>query len=231
VRIVAIETSGREGSLAVLLGEASAARPIGEAQLGCEQRTAQSLAPALQSLLAKVGWSPGSIELVAVVVGPGSFTGLRIGATAAKVLAYAVSAAVAGVDSLDVLAWQAATAAVPLWTIMDAQRQELFVAQFEADKDGGMVRKSRTAIISEQAWLAGLQPGDHVIGPALIRLRPRLPEGVIALPEPNWRPTAAAVGQVAWQAYRQGRRDDVWTLVPNYFRPSAPEERARRRGD
>src|SRR5688572_10548194 len=99
MRIIAIETSGRHGSLAVLSGGAEDALLQCEAVLGGDQRTAQSLAPALRDLLAEVKWPPPSIGLVAVVVGPGSFTGLRIGVTTAKAFAYAVGAEIVGVNT------------------------------------------------------------------------------------------------------------------------------------
>jgi tRNA threonylcarbamoyladenosine biosynthesis protein TsaB len=191
-------------------------------------RTAQLLAPTLERLLAEVGWSARSIELVSVAVGPGSFTGLRIGVTTAKTLAYAVGAQIVGVNTMAVLAAQAPSLTA-LWTIMDAQRQELFVARYSAPDNGRRSPVGDTSIVAEQVWLDSLKPGEHVAGPALIRMEARLPEGVVAIrPEECWQPTAAAVGQVAWQLFQQGQRDDVWKLSPRYYRPSAAEEKASR---
>src|SRR5688572_11693336 len=136
MRIIAIETSGRHGSLAILSGDADDAQLQCEAGLGGEHRTAQSLAPALSDLLAEVNWPPATIGMVAVAVGPGSFTGLRIGVTTAKAFAYAVGAEIIGVNTLDVLASQTGQSPSPLWAIMDAQRQELFVAKFETSGGG-----------------------------------------------------------------------------------------------
>ena len=225
MRIVAIETSGTRGSLAALAGEPHRARLLRQIILSSDQRTAKVLAPALRALLSDVGWSPNSVQLVAVTVGPGSFTGLRIGVTTAKIFAYAVGGEIIGVNTLAVLATQAPPHARPLWTVMDAQRQELFVARFHSANEGDDAN-AMTSIISQDTWLAGLKPDDHVTGPALRRLAKRLSHGVIALPEDLWQPTASAVGQLAWQLYQGGRRDDVWKLVPNYYRPSAAEEKA-----
>jgi hypothetical protein len=55
----------------------------------------------------------------------------------------------------------------------------------------------------------------------------RLPAEGLALPAELWQPTAATVGQVAWRAYQAGQRHDVWKLLPNYFRPSAAEEKLK----
>ncbi|HEX5471854.1 MAG TPA: tRNA (adenosine(37)-N6)-threonylcarbamoyltransferase complex dimerization subunit type 1 TsaB, partial [Lacipirellulaceae bacterium] len=99
-RILAIETSGRHGSVATLGGEVGEARLVGQLALTGDQRTAQSLAPAMQQLLAAAQWTPESLDLVAVTVGPGSFTGLRIGVTTAKAFAYAVGADIIRVNTL-----------------------------------------------------------------------------------------------------------------------------------
>jgi tRNA threonylcarbamoyladenosine biosynthesis protein TsaB len=224
-RIVAIETSGRFGSAATLLGGADRSRLIGQIALSGDQRTAQALAPALQQLLKQADWSPTSIELVAVAVGPGSFTGLRIGVTTAKTFAYAVGAEVIGVNTLEALAAQAPVSAAPLWTILDAQRQELFAAKFLVDDAGQLRAECETSIIAQDAWLAELRPGDRVTGTALARLAARLPAGVEAVPPEFWQPMAEAIGQVAWQAYQLGQRDDVWKLAPKYYRASAAEEK------
>lgn len=224
-RILAIETSGRHGSVAALWGELNDARPIDQIVLTGQQRTAQALAPTLKQLLAESNWSPKEIELVAVAVGPGSFTGLRIGVTTAKAFAYAVGAEVIGVNTLQALAAQVPRSTAPLWTILDAQRQELFAAKFVVGDKFEIRAESEPSIISQDDWLARLRPGERVVGPALKRLAARLPPGIIALPEGFWEPIATAVGQIAWQAYQAGQRDDVWELAPNYYRLSAAEEK------
>jgi tRNA threonylcarbamoyladenosine biosynthesis protein TsaB len=225
MRILAIETTGQRGSIATLSGEGDSLTMVGQSMLNAERRTAQALAPALQTLLANAAWPPDSIQLVAVAVGPGSFTGLRIGVTTAKTFAYAVGAEVIGINTLVALAHQAPPAAEPLWTIMDAQRGELFVARFDPSDDGKLTITRDTSILPQDAWLAHLQPSDRVTGPATRRVLTKLPANISVVPEPHWQPTAEAVGYVGWQAYRAGQRDDIWQLVPHYYRQSAAEER------
>jgi tRNA threonylcarbamoyladenosine biosynthesis protein TsaB len=227
MRIIAIETSGRHGSVAALHGEAGGVSCLDQILLPQSERTARSLAPALRDLLHKAGWSARSIELVAVTSGPGSFTGLRIGVTTAKTLAYAIGANIIGIDTLEVLASQAAASTGRLWPVIDAQRQEVFTAAFGVPQDGQPRRVSDTVVMKQEVWLAELRAGDHVTGPALATLAERLPADVIAAPEELWQPTAAAVGLVAWEAYQSGRRDDVWKLLPNYHRLSAAEEKLK----
>jgi tRNA threonylcarbamoyladenosine biosynthesis protein TsaB len=224
MRILAIETTGRFGSVAILEADDGSAALQRETRLD-GGRTAQTLAPAIQNTLTKVGWPAGSIELVAVAVGPGSFTGLRIGVTTAKTLAYALGAQVMGVETMDVLAAQSPPGEGQLWTLMDAQRQELFVAKYSMEASDP-IRQSETSIISRDEWLSGLRPGERVTGLPLARLQQHLPAGVIKLPESSWQPTASAVGLVGWREYQRGCRDDVWKLAPRYLRLSAAEEKA-----
>jgi tRNA threonylcarbamoyladenosine biosynthesis protein TsaB len=222
MHILAIETSGPDASLAALVGEADgAARLVEQRFVTGPQRTAQYLAPRMVELLRAVGWSAKSIGLVSVAIGPGSFTGLRIGVTTAKTLAYSLGSHVIGVNALDVIASQAPRCAAPLWVVIDAQRQELFAAKFV-----DAARVGEPAIVSQADWLKMLRSSDRVTGPGLQRLRARLPSDVNVIDEACWQPLAASVGTLAWRDYAAGRRDDVWKLLPLYYRPSAAEEKA-----
>jgi tRNA threonylcarbamoyladenosine biosynthesis protein TsaB len=223
MRILAIETSGRQCSAAALWGVPEDAELLHQIAITGEQRTAQALQPSLHELLTHVGWRPPSVEFVAVAVGPGSFTGLRIGVTTAKTFAYAVGAKVVGVNTLAVLAAQSPQSPAPLWTVLNAQRQELFVARFVDTERDNQWTDCDTTIVACDAWLTQLKPGDRVTGPPLSSLKALLPPGVAAVPQEFWQPMAAAVGRVGWHAYQRGQRDDVWKLAPRYYRPSAPE--------
>jgi len=102
MRTIALETSSSSGSIALFEADRLVAESdLGAWELGRGQRTAQSLAPALQSILRQATWKPRDVELIAVTDGPGSFTGLRAGVTTAKVFAYATGAevVVAGPES------------------------------------------------------------------------------------------------------------------------------------
>ena len=85
MRLLALETSGMSGSVATL---ASGGKPQ-VVRLPATERSARGLAPAVREAVRLAGWKPTEVGVVAVTVGPGSFTGLRIGVTTAKTLAYA----------------------------------------------------------------------------------------------------------------------------------------------
>ena len=225
MRILALETSTIDGSVAALEDD----RVLGQTCLDPQLRTAQSFAPAIAERLQAVDWGPDDVQLIAVTQGPGSFTGLRIGVTAAKTLAYAVGAEVIGVNTLKVIACQTPQDLPQICAVFDAQRQQLFVASFRRRGDD-LEAVSEPEIVDNDVWLAGLPAGIAVTGPGLTRLRARLPTSVTVVDPGNWVPRAATVGRVGYLEYQQGKRDDLWKLNPLYYRKSAAEEKLEAKG-
>ncbi len=230
MRVLSLETSGTTGSVAVLEGKDL----IGQIDLPAGQRSAQSLVPTIQALLAQVGWKISQVKLLAVTSGPGSFTSLRIGVSTAKALAYAIGAEILGVNTLEVVARQAPGEWPLVKVVIDAQRDQLFAATLRSNEFGSselsrVQEPWQTSVVDNQAWLDALQPGDVVSGPGLKRLVDRLPAGVVVVDRALWMPSATVVGQVGFEQFTAGRRDDVFQLVPQYFRRTAAEEQWDRR--
>jgi tRNA threonylcarbamoyladenosine biosynthesis protein TsaB len=227
VRILAIETSGHAGTVALLEDYLLA----GEASLATDKRSARTLAPAIRDTLQSAGWQAADVRLVAVAVGPGSFTGLRIGVTTAKTFAYAVKAEVVAVNTLEVIAAQAPAEVNRLSVVLDAQRQQVFAGDFTRGADGLFEWNGSTAVVECDLWLAELRPSIAVSGPGLQKLAARLPSHIRTISPTLWLPRAATVGQLGWHRYQSGQRDDLWRLVPQYFRRSAAEEKLERSKD
>lgn len=221
LRILAFETSGAGASLAVLVGN----NLLADWSLEPPQRSAQALAPAMSDLLRSVGWKPSDVQLVAVTIGPGSFTGLRVGLTTAKTLAYAVGADIVAVNTLEVIASQAPADVRRVAVAVDAQRGQVYAAQFARSGEGKLEWVEQTAIVDADAWLTGLSDQVVASGPGLATLATRLPDGITALPKELWTPSARSVARVALAHHVAGRRDDVFQLVPLYLRNSAAEEK------
>lgn len=227
--LLALETSSLRGSVAAW----EDGKIIASRDLSPDQRSAQSLLPAIDALMTGLGRPPQAIRQIAVTNGPGSFTGLRVGVTAAKTLAYALGAKTVGVDTLDVIARQVIkeldycghTGSGRIHAVLDAFRGQLFCRTYPTE-DHLPHSSEPAAIVSVDAWIASLKPGDFVAGPVLSKFRHSLPNGVTVLQEQFWHPRAGTVALLGADAFSQGRETDFWRLVPRYVRQAAAEERA-----
>jgi tRNA threonylcarbamoyladenosine biosynthesis protein TsaB len=151
-----------------------------------------------------------------------------VGVATAKTLAYALGALVVGVNTLDVIAAQAATSAPRLSVALDAQRGEVFCATYERaakDNDSPWSLIDGPRIENEARWLSSLKAGMAASGPALARLIKQLPPGVTVIEQHDWAPRAGTVAALAWARHLSGAYDDVWKLAPLYLRKSAAEEK------
>lgn len=220
MRVLAIETVGTTGSVAALDDE----RLLAEHQLDPRRRSAQSLAPGIEGLLQTVGWRPAEVELVAVATGPGSFTGLRIGVTTAKAFAYATGCQVVGVHTMQAIAERVPTEIDRFSVIVDAQRAELFVADFQRARGGTPAGAETTRLLPASAWLEQLEAGQWLTGPALEKWSSRVVDGVRLVEPALWSPTAAAVGIVGRRNVAEGRGSDLFALAVEYLRRTAAEE-------
>ena len=228
MKTLAIDTSLAAGSVAAIDGDRIATRPLGAAG-----EHARLLATALAETAAELGWRESDAELVAVVRGPGSFTGLRVGVTAAKALAWATGARLVAVSGCEIVARLAQAAAgwpaAPIHVAYDAGRGEVFATTaLPATTSPSGWDAGPGSLVPLADWIDALAPGALVAGPAidleacaaLLAARPDLriaPPGARA-------PTAAAAGAVALLHAGAGRHDDPFTLVPDYVRPSYAEE-------
>jgi tRNA threonylcarbamoyladenosine biosynthesis protein TsaB len=237
MRILALETSGQAGAIAAAEGP----RLLAEHVLDRQQRSARSLAPGIRQLLTTIGWRITDIELVAVTIGPGSFTGLRVGVTTAKTLGYALGARCVGLNTLEVIAAQCRRDVPRLAVAMDAQRGQVFAAlcehaEFAIDAtsekfETGWRMITGPSVMDTEQWLYSLSSGVAVSGPALVKLAKQVPAGVTIIETDDWEPRAATVAALAWRRHLAGGYDDVWKLTPLYLRKSAAEEKwEQRRG-
>ena len=229
MKTLAIDTSLAAGSVAALDGDRGVARPLGAAG-----EHARLVAAALAEATAELGWRPRDAELVAVVRGPGSFTGLRVGVATAKGLAWATGARLVGVSGVEVVARLAHAAAgwpeAPIHIAYDAGRGEVFAATaLPATTSPSGWAAGPGSLVPLADWIDSLAVAAVVAGPALdlsaaaalVAARPDL-----RLAPPGARtPTAAAAGAVALLHAAAGSHDDPFTLVPDYVRPSYAEER------
>ncbi len=216
---LAIETSGRLGSLALLDGD----QLLREIALSDQQRTAASLFPAMEQLMQQVRDSGQPLKQVSVASGPGSFTGLRIGVTTAKTLAYAMNCPLIAVDALQVIAHQAfqnTPSIERLWVGVKAYRGQIFARACARQNAAA----GESVVFSGAQWrrqVAELPAGCGLCGDAASDPQLEISSKIFLVDRQYWQPTASTVGQLA----AAGAAIDPLRLVPKYLRPSAAEEK------
>jgi tRNA threonylcarbamoyladenosine biosynthesis protein TsaB len=219
VRLLAVETSTLAGGVALLDGD----RVVGEYLLDVRVTHSERLMPAIDRLLTDAGWTAPALEGLAVAVGPGSFTGLRIGLSAVKGLAWALGVAVAAVPTLDAMASSLPFAALPVCPVLDARKGEVYCSLYRWD--GAVMRREWDYLAMAPESLAGrLTEPTIVLGDGA----PSVPSRHARLAPPHRRtPSAAAVGVLGLARFRAGETLPATEVAPFYLRPSEAELKRR----
>jgi tRNA threonylcarbamoyladenosine biosynthesis protein TsaB len=214
--ILGIETSTHSGSVSLIEGD----KILGEFFLNLGPAHSEKLLPMIDWLLGEVGIEKKRIDGISVSVGPGSFTALRIGISTVKGLAFSLGIPVVGVSSLEVLAMNLFTSSV-ICSIIDARKKEVFAAFFKFF-EGRLVRVSNDILISPVGLSKMISESTIFIGDGVIPYRDFLMDalGEFALFCPlnlNF-PRASSCALIGAQRLKDGREDDLSTLVPLYLR-------------
>ena len=243
--LLSIETTSFHGSIALFAdGDLLACESL---DTSC--RSAQSLAPGIKDLIGARGKSMSDLDCIAVAQGPGSFTGLRVGITTAKMLAYSLDINVIGVNTLDAMALgvlqRTEQAPTRIDCVLDAQRQEVFIGRYERTGDSTLLRADPIQTVSIESWLNQLDSGVFVAGDLLKKLQAR---DNSVLEDICWEnseasavddcnvPSAQWIGLLALQPELVSSPDEqqlgetaelssAFTLLPRYYRRSAAEEK------
>lgn len=161
--ILAIDTSGRSGSVALARGDAEYFEVLQTADLTGGMYSAQ-LIPAVTKLLEFCRAGKHDLDAFAVASGPGSFTGLRVGLSAVKGLAEILNKPIAAVSVLETIA-AASDQSGRVIAALDAGRKEIYVGEF--DVRGGRSAVVRESLLSQAQFSALLEahPGAELITP------------------------------------------------------------------
>lgn len=223
MKILAVDTATYTGSVALLENDQVAA----EWSLQSAQTHNRRLLQAIDLLLRQTDWEIRDIDAFAVTLGPGSFTGLRIGMSTVKALAWSLAKPFVGISSLDALAAALQYAVMPVCPILDARKKEIYFASYRSDANGGQIRQSPyIAAVPEQLSKHLTEPtivcGD---GWLLYRelLLPALSGLAIEAAAPFHLIRASFVGSLAQQKLLAGEAHDPLTSAPLYVRPSEAE--------
>lgn len=221
--LLAIDTSGRYAGVALLDAEGVVAERVWLAR----QSHTVRLLPELQQTVRSTGVTLAQVGAFAVAIGPGAFTGLRIGISTAKALAWSLKAPCIGVGSLDALAFGHACRHGDLCAATEAGRGDWYVASYVADP-AGFSRVRGPELVAPAGLGAWLTPGTLCCTDSLAsaeRLRAAHPGAVVAANAAAAAPRPAYLGRLAWDRWRRGETDEHEDLQPVYIRRPAAEER------
>jgi tRNA threonylcarbamoyladenosine biosynthesis protein TsaB len=156
LRVLALDTTSERESVALADGDAV----VGELRLRAADRHSRLVLGAVEFLLSRLGLAPRDIDAFAVTLGPGSFTGIRVGLSTVQGLALAASRPCLGLSTLDVLAARIVGEAEHLVALVDAYRDEVFAGLYDAEaRPLAPARRQRPAEL-----LPTLPPGAAFIG-------------------------------------------------------------------
>lgn len=223
MHVLAIDTATAQVSVAI--GDGGDVR--GEVRLSGGRRHAEELAPAIRQLVAWTGVRLDQLAAIAVGVGPGLFTGLRVGVTTGKVMAQALRIPVIPVVSLDLVAYPVRQTSRTIVAVLDARRREVFHATYRP-VPGGVQRVSDYTVGTPADLVADLEAaGDEVllVGDGLRTHADAfvgLDRAELAGPE-FAAPSIAALVALATARYEREEFCTPWEVEPLYLRESDAE--------
>ncbi|MDR1728895.1 MAG: tRNA (adenosine(37)-N6)-threonylcarbamoyltransferase complex dimerization subunit type 1 TsaB [Acidobacteriota bacterium] len=230
LKALAFDTSSNRGSVALLEG----GRLRADLRVDASAAHSEHLLQSVDFLLGRAGWRLRDLGLVASGLGPGSFTGVRIGVATALGLAQSLGIPFAGVSGLDVLARRLASAAavpagVPLAVLLDAHRNQVYFGGYES-RGGGGVRQAGKPALVDLPELGGRLAG---VGFATGDLDGRLLTALAAArPGMRWVAVdlflAEGVGRLALERRRTWRAGEALLAEPLYVRPPDAVKNARK---
>jgi tRNA threonylcarbamoyladenosine biosynthesis protein TsaB len=221
MNILAIDTSTYVMGVAILQDN----KIIGEYITNTKKNHSVRLMPAIERLMSDCGITPNLLDKIVVAKGPGSYTGVRIGVTVAKTLAWSLNIPLVGISSLEQLAWNGKEFKGLICPIMDARRQQLFTGLYQFNKDDMEVVIPDQNILIEE-WIIKLKEYETqvlFIGNDLSihqeTIRKGLGEQAIIAPSYDWNPRPSILAYLGLTK----ESEPTHTLVPSYLRLAEAE--------
>jgi tRNA threonylcarbamoyladenosine biosynthesis protein TsaB len=218
--ILAINTSTPQFSVA-LVYESGAL--LAEWTLSPRTKDFRHFMTALDHLLQVSGVALTEIRGLAVAKGPGSFTGLRVGLSAAKGICEGLGVPIVALSSLEVLANQCPAVSIPICPVIDSRKEEVFASLYTWSDEHELVRlepetclkiRELPGFIKKRAFVLGTD-FNRQMGP----IAAAAGDKAVFAPPSFWNLRAATLGMLGARRARAREFDNLWDVVPSYLRP------------
>ncbi len=229
--ILGLETAGKHGSVGLMRED----EPFADILFPAGKNQGGKLLPAVEALLQLAEAKRDELGLIAVSIGPGSFTGLRIGIATAKGLAKALEIPIVGVSAADAYVRAAGFWAGPVWVLLPDRRGWVYYAAFRGGElivplqisalEGLPQRLRDHATREEKVLFVG--PGVECHRAMLLE---RCPEAVLAPVALN-EPSGLEIARLGLEKYRATGHDELYELEPLYLQPPLAEMAAHPRSN
>ena len=222
--ILAMDTATMVSSVAVADNKRLLAEIIVENKLP----HSETLLPNVEQVLKLAGTKREGLEAIAVSIGPGSFTGLRIGLAAAKAMAYGLNIPLVGIPTIEGLAWHYPVAAVTVAGFIDAQKGNVYTAHYRWNGDGFDEIKPIEVLSLPEAVAACAEVDGPVmaVGDMVTKKFGKLealPKNLSVPPRHTMMPRAANIAMAGLGRLAKGQTDNLMDLEPIYIRKSEAE--------
>lgn len=225
MKILALETSTMLGGIAVV---DEVAGLIAETRLNVKTTHSERLMTVIDFTLKQSSLSLDDIDAFAVAIGPGSFTGLRIGLSTAKGLSFATGKPIVTVPTLDAFSWNFPFSMFPVCLMLDARKSEVYSAVF-VWQDTGFEKKIPETSIKPENLLTGLRERMIFAGEGAVIYRNKIIEhmgdNAIFAPPDKMIPSPANVAMLGLAKAVRKEFVDAVDAVPFYIRRSEAEEK------
>ncbi len=234
MKILGIESSSRAASVAYLQDDVL----VAEYTVNYKLTHSQTLLPMLDEITSRVEFDPATLDAIAISAGPGSFTGLRIGAATAKGLGLALDKPLISVPTLDAMAYNMYMSRALVCPMLDARRGQVYAGVYAFAKDMERVREPECILTADLAdrlneygrEIIFLGDGTENAAPVL---KEKLSVAYSFAPANLNSPRAGSVAALGAHYYMEGKTMPAEEFAPQYLRMSQAEqylEAARKEG-
>ncbi|AGB40306.1 universal bacterial protein YeaZ [Halobacteroides halobius DSM 5150] len=221
--VLGIDSSTNVGSVSLIAED----RLIGEHLLNLEETHSQRLMPQIINLIESCNYQVQDLDGIGVALGPGSFTGTRIGVATAKSLAQSLEVSIVGVSTLEAIAFSLRYISGYICPMIDARGGRIFTSLYQSDKQLKMVRKETILQIDDLITeLTEVKGPIYFVGQVAKQYQEKINDQIEQAEFVRTifnLPRAGAISEIAFNRLQQGAEDELFALTPNYLKRSQAE--------